>query len=111
VIFVTGHAKQDGVLELDWPALAKRGQTVVFYMCRSSLPALCESLVQHGLPRDWPAALVEEGTSTRQRVITGTLADLRGKVDRAGVTGASLVIVGEVVKLRERLQWFKGDTP
>jgi len=107
VIFVTGHAKQDGHLELDWPALAKRGQTVVFYMGRGSLPSLCESLVRHGLPRDWPAALVEEGTSTRQRVITGTLGDLRAKVDQAGVTGASLVIVGEVVKLRERLQWFK----
>ena len=107
VIFVTGHAKQDGHLELDWPALAKKGQTVVFYMGRGSLPALCEALVRHGLPRDWPAALVEEGTSSRQRVIVGTLDDLRAKVDQAGVTGASLVIVGEVVKLRERLQWFK----
>ena len=93
---------------LHWPVLAKKGQTVVFYMGRSSLPALCGALVQHGLPRDWPAALVEEGTSTRQRVVVGTLADLPSKVDHAGVTGASLVIVGEVVKLRERLQWFKG---
>ena len=108
VTFVTGHAKQDGQLELDWDVLARRGQTVVFYMGRSSLPALCGALVQHGLPRDWPAALVEEGTSTRQRVIVGTLADLPAKVEHAGVTGASLVIVGEVVKLRERLQWFKG---
>lgn len=74
-----------------------------------SLPALCAALVRHGLPRDWPAALVEEGTSSRQRVIVGTLADLPAQVERAGVTGASLVIVGEVVRLRERLQWFKGD--
>ena len=108
VTFVTGHAKQDGQLELDWDVLAKRGQTVVFYMGRSSLPALTRALMEHGLPVDWPAALVEEGTSTRQRVIAGTLADLPAKVEHAGVTGASLVIVGEVVKLRERLQWFKG---
>ena len=107
VTFVTGHAKQDGQLALDWPGLAKKGQTVVFYMGRSSLPALCTELVKHGLPRDWPAALVEEGTSSRQRVIAGTLDDLTAKVEKAGVTGASLVIVGEVVKLRERLQWFK----
>ena len=107
VVFVTGHARQDGQLDLDWPALAKRGQTVVFYMGRGSLPALAQALRDHGLPGDWPAALVEEGTSSRQRVIVGTLADLPAQVDRAGVTGASLVIVGEVVRLRERLRWFK----
>jgi uroporphyrin-III C-methyltransferase/precorrin-2 dehydrogenase/sirohydrochlorin ferrochelatase len=108
VIFVTGHAKQDGQLDLDWPALAKKGQTVVFYMGRGTLPALCQALIRHGQPRDWPAALVEEGTSSRQRVIAGTLEDLPAKVEHAGVTGASLIIVGEVVRLRERLQWFKG---
>lgn len=107
VIFVTGHAKQDGHLALDWPGLAKRGQTVVFYMGRNSLPSLCENLVKHGLPRDWPVALVEEGTSAKQRVITGTLSDLPARVERAGIAGASLVIVGEVVRLRDRLQWFK----
>jgi uroporphyrin-III C-methyltransferase/precorrin-2 dehydrogenase/sirohydrochlorin ferrochelatase len=108
VTFVTGHARQDGRLELDWPSLAKKGQTVVFYMGRGSLPALCAALVDHGLPQTWPAALVEEGTSPRQRVVTGTLADLPQKVEQAGVSGASLVIVGEVVRLRERLQWFEG---
>jgi uroporphyrin-III C-methyltransferase / precorrin-2 dehydrogenase / sirohydrochlorin ferrochelatase len=108
VTFVTGHARQDGRLELDWPALARRGQTVVFYMGRGSLPSLCAALVRHGLPPDWPAALVEEGTSPRQRVVAGTLGDLPGKVEQAGVSGASLVIVGEVVRLRERLQWFRG---
>lgn len=108
VTFVTGHARQDGVLSLDWPSLARRGQTVVFYMGRGSLPDLCAQLRQHGLPADWPAALVEEGTSRRQRVVTGTLATLPGEVERAGVSGASLVIVGEVVKLRERLRWFEG---
>ncbi len=109
VTFVTGHARQDGQLELDWPALARKGQTVVFYMGRGSLPALCAQLASHGLPPEWPAALVEEGTSPRQRVVTGTLATLPALVERAGVSGASLVIVGEVVKLRERLQWFKGE--
>jgi len=108
VTFVTGHARQDGALALDWPSLARPGQTVVFYMGRGSLPDLCAQLVKHGLPPDWPAALVEEGTSPRQRVVAGTLATLPGAVERAGIAGASLVIVGEVVKLRERLQWFRG---
>jgi uroporphyrin-III C-methyltransferase/precorrin-2 dehydrogenase/sirohydrochlorin ferrochelatase len=108
VTFVTGHARQDGVLSLDWPSLARRGRTVVFYMGRGSLPDLCAQLVRHGLPADWPAALVEEGTSRSQRVIAGTLSTLPALVERAGVSGASLVIVGEVVKLRERLRWY-GD--
>lgn len=108
VTFVTGHARQDGALALDWPSLAKRGQTVVFYMGRGALPGLCEALIRHGLPGDWPAALVEEGTSPRQRVVTGTLSSLPPAVEAAGVSGPSLVIVGEVVRLRERLNWFKG---
>jgi uroporphyrin-III C-methyltransferase / precorrin-2 dehydrogenase / sirohydrochlorin ferrochelatase len=106
VIFVTGHAKQDGSLQLHWDQLARRGQTLVIYMGRGSLPVLCEALVRHGLPPDWPAALVEEGTTPQQKVVAGTLSDLPAKVEAAGVSGASLVIVGEVVRLRERLNWF-----
>jgi uroporphyrin-III C-methyltransferase / precorrin-2 dehydrogenase / sirohydrochlorin ferrochelatase len=109
VVFATGHARHDGELALDWPMLAKRGQTVVFYMGRGALPSLCEAMIRHGLPGDWPAALVEEGTSPRQRVIAATLATLPAAVERGGVTGASLVIVGEVVRLRERLKWFTGS--
>jgi uroporphyrin-III C-methyltransferase / precorrin-2 dehydrogenase / sirohydrochlorin ferrochelatase len=105
-IFVTGHARADGGLELNWPLLAQRGQTVVIYMGLHTLPQLCAAFVTHGLPGDWPAALVEEGTSSAQRVIAGTLEDLPAKVAAAGVQGASLVIVGEVVKLRQKLGWF-----
>jgi uroporphyrin-III C-methyltransferase / precorrin-2 dehydrogenase / sirohydrochlorin ferrochelatase len=105
-IFVTGHARADGGLELNWPLLAQRGQTVVIYMGLHTLPQLCAAFVAHGLPGDWPAALVEEGTSSAQRVIAGTLDDLPAKVAAAGVQGASLVIVGEVVKLRQKLGWF-----
>jgi len=106
-VFVTGHARQDGVLELHWDQLARRGQTVVIYMGLHTLPQLCEQFIAHGLPQDWPAALVEEGTSPRQRVVTGTLGDLPRKVEQAGVHGASLVIIGEVVRLRERLAWVR----
>jgi uroporphyrin-III C-methyltransferase/precorrin-2 dehydrogenase/sirohydrochlorin ferrochelatase len=105
-VFVTGHARADGQLTLHWDTLARPGQTVVIYMGLATLPHLCEQLMAHGLPCDWPAALVEEGTSPAQRVIIGTLADLPAKVKAAAVSGASLVIVGEVVKLRERLRWF-----
>ena len=105
-IFVTGHARKDGELSLHWDQLARRGQTVVFYMGLQTLPKICAELIAHGLPADWPAAIVEEGTSQRQRVVTGTLGDLPARIEAAGVKGPSLLRVGEVVKLRERLAWF-----
>ncbi|GAC1630029.1 MAG: siroheme synthase CysG [Nevskia sp.] len=104
-VFVTGHPRADGQLTLPWTSLAQRGQTIAIYMGLGSLAMLCGKLVEHGLPADWPVALVEEGTSARQRVLVGTLSDLPAKVLAADVKGASLVIVGEVVRLRERLAW------
>ena len=108
-VFVTGHARQDGQLQLNWEQLAQRGQTVVIYMGLHTLPQLCEQFIAHGLPADWPAALVEDGTSPKQRVISATLGDLPQRVAAAGVQGASLVIVGEVVRLREKLAWYQGS--
>ena len=105
-VFVTGHARAGGELELHWDQLARRGQTVVIYMGLQTLPQLCARLIEHGLPADWPAALVEEGTSAAQRVVTATLGDLPSRAIAEQVTGASLVIVGEVVKLHEKLAWF-----
>lgn len=104
-IFVTGHARADGQLDLHWDQLAKRGQTVVVYMGLNSLPTLCAKLIAHGLPADWPAAMIEEGTTERQRVCVATLGDLPQQVEQAGYKGASLLIVGQVVRLRERLAW------
>lgn len=107
-VFVTGHARKDGTLDLHWDQLARRGQTVVVYMGLHTLPALCAELIVHGLPPQWPAAMVEEGTSPSQRVVVGTLGDLPQRVEAAGLKGASLLIVGEVVRLREHLAWNAG---
>ncbi len=107
VVFVTGHARADGTLNLHWDQLARRGQTVVFYMGVVTLPRVCAELMAHGLPADWPIALVEDGTQPTQRVVIGTLADLPAKVAAQAPSGASLIIVGEVVKLREKLGWFQ----
>ncbi|MBX6419568.1 MAG: uroporphyrinogen-III C-methyltransferase [Nevskia sp.] len=110
-VFVTGHAHAGGVPPLNWPLLTQRGQTVVVYMGLQTLPQLCAQFTAHGLPADWPAALVVEGTTPRQRVIVGTLSDLPEKVAAAGVAGASLLIVGEVVRLREKLSWDAQPSP
>jgi uroporphyrin-III C-methyltransferase/precorrin-2 dehydrogenase/sirohydrochlorin ferrochelatase len=106
VVFVTGHL-QDGSLELNWRALAQPRQTIVFYMGLLALDQLCARLVEHGLPPATPAALVQAGTTPQQRVLAGTLATLPGIVRRSEVRAPTLIIVGEVVKLRERLKWFE----
>ena len=103
--FVTGHLK-DGSCDLDWPALARARQTVVIYMGLSGLATICAQLVAHGLPANWPAAVVEQGTLASQRVVCGTLATLADTVAREGLRSPCLTIVGEVVRLRDELAWF-----
>ena len=73
------------------------------------LREICEGLAEHGLDSGTPAALVEQGTTERQRVIEGTLATLADRVDGAGVEPPTLVIVGDVVRLRGKLDWFRTD--
>jgi uroporphyrin-III C-methyltransferase/precorrin-2 dehydrogenase/sirohydrochlorin ferrochelatase len=106
VVFVTGHMK-DGKLDLNWRSLAQPRQTIVFYMGLLGLDQLCQQLVAHGLPAATPAALVQEGTMPRQRVLAGTLETLPAIVREGSVHAPTLVIIGEVVRLRERLQWFE----
>ncbi|MBK9520856.1 MAG: uroporphyrinogen-III C-methyltransferase [Rhodocyclaceae bacterium] len=104
-IFVTGHLK-DGTMNLDWPGLARRRQTVVIYMGLHGLAHLCEQLIAHGLPHSWPAAIVQQGTQPTQRTVTGTLASLPELATAARLRAPTLIIVGEVVLLHEQLQWI-----
>ncbi len=105
VRFVTGHLK-DGSTDLPWTDLVAPGQTLVFYMGLVGLPQICQALIDHGRPADTPAALVQQGTTQNQRVFTGTLANLPQLVAEHEVHAPTLVIVGEVVTLREKLAWF-----
>jgi uroporphyrin-III C-methyltransferase len=107
-LFITGHLK-NGSTELDWPALVRPGQTVVVYMGLGALPDICAQLIAHGAPSTLPAAVVEQGTLARQRVVAGSLADLAGRVAAAGLASPCLIVIGEVVALREQLAWFPRD--
>jgi uroporphyrin-III C-methyltransferase/precorrin-2 dehydrogenase/sirohydrochlorin ferrochelatase len=107
VRFVTGHLK-DGTSDLPWHDLVSPAQTLVFYMGLIGLPIICEQLIRHGRGADTPAALIQQGTTVNQRVFTGTLADLPRLVAEHEVHAPTLVIVGEVVVLREKLAWFEG---
>ncbi len=104
-VFVTGHLKQ-GALELNWKHLVQPNQTVVCYMGLTALKELCEKLVFHGLAADTPAALVERGTTQHQRVFSATVATLHEQVASASVRAPTLIIIGSVVVLRNKLQWF-----
>jgi uroporphyrin-III C-methyltransferase/precorrin-2 dehydrogenase/sirohydrochlorin ferrochelatase len=75
----------------------------------SGLAKICAGLIEHGLARDLPAALVEKATWPEQRVIEGTLATLPKLAEQGAVKAPSLLIVGEVVRLRSRLGWFRGE--
>lgn len=105
VAFATGHLK-DGTVNLDWPALARPRLTVVFYMGVGGLAEICKQLIKHGLPGKHPAAVVENGTTRRQRVLVGDLATLPGQAEVAAITPPALLIVGTVVRLQPRLAWF-----
>ena len=107
VRFVTGHLK-DGSCDLPWAELAAPAQTLVFYMGLVGLPVICQQLIAHGRSADTPAALVQQGTTTNQRVFTGTLETLAQRIAQEQVQAPTLLIVGEVVQLREKLAWFEG---
>jgi uroporphyrin-III C-methyltransferase/precorrin-2 dehydrogenase/sirohydrochlorin ferrochelatase len=108
VRFVTGHLK-DGTSNLPWHDLVAPAQTLVFYMGLVGLPTICAELIRHGRAASTPAALVQQGTTRNQRVFTGTLADLPELVAQHEVHAPTLVIVGEVVQLRDKLAWFEGS--
>ena len=105
---VTGHEaddKEDSAL--DWDALARWKGTLVFYMGVANLPTIAGNLLRHGLRPETPAAVIHWGTTPRQRVVTGDLRSLPGLVEAAGITAPALILVGAVVALRERLNWFE----
>ncbi|MFI5002042.1 MAG: siroheme synthase CysG, partial [Reyranellales bacterium] len=97
-VFVTGHLK-DGDVALDWPMLARPRQTVVIYMGTETLPTIARQLVAHGLPAATPVALIENGTTDRERRVVGTLATIERLAMRAQLRGPTLCMVGEVIGL------------
>ncbi|WP_459615262.1 siroheme synthase CysG [Bordetella sp. 2513F-2] len=105
VRLITAHCQKDEDT-LDWPGLARPGQTLAFYMGVSELERLGARLVDHGRPADTPYALVENGSRPEQRVIAGTLATLAADARAGAVRSPALLIVGEVAALADRLAWY-----
>ena len=108
VAFVTGH--EDPTKEessINWAALAKGMGTIVFLMGVKNLPNITSQLIGHGMDNDTPVALVQWGTTSRQFTITGTLDNIVERVKSAGLKSPAIIIVGQVIKLRETMQWFE----
>lgn len=105
-IFVTGHRKDDDSLDLNWEILAQPHQTVVIYMGMRNLATIASELIKRGMSPHQPAALVQKATTANQQVLVGTLATLPSMVAAADLKLASIIIIGEVVKLHKKLAWF-----
>lgn len=104
VRFLTGHLKE-GSPELPWQELVYENQTLVLYMGLVGLEKICQRLIEHGQRPNMPVALVSKGTTPDQCVIEGTLADIASQVTAYQIQAPTLTIIGEVVRLREKLQW------
>ncbi|MGY6623730.1 siroheme synthase CysG [Acinetobacter johnsonii] len=104
VRFLTGHLKE-GSPELPWDELVYQNQTLVLYMGLVGLEKICEKLIEHGQRPDMPVALISKGTTPEQKVVVGTLADIASKVEEHHIQAPTLTIIGDVVSLREQLQW------
>jgi uroporphyrin-III C-methyltransferase / precorrin-2 dehydrogenase / sirohydrochlorin ferrochelatase len=106
VLFATGHLK-DGSLNLNWTALLQPNQTLVFYMGLHGIRPIFDELRKRGLDETTPAALIQQGTLRSQRVFAGTVKTLPEIVERGQVRAPTLIIVGQVVRLHEKLHWFR----
>lgn len=107
VSLVTGHERPDkDESNIDWEAISKSG-TIVFLMGVKNLPNIVERLQKYGKDPATPVALVRWGTTSNQQTVTGTLDTIVDNVEKAGLKSPSIIIVGEVVSLREKMQWFE----
>jgi uroporphyrinogen III methyltransferase/synthase len=103
----TGHEDPDKAQStLDFAKLADPNRTLVFLMASGTLREIAQRLVANGLDAATPAAAVENGTRPQQRTVTGTLATIAADVERGGLAAPLVVVVGGVVRLRERIAWF-----
>jgi len=105
VRFITGHLKNN-TCDLPWQEFVQENQTLVFYMGLSGLELICQSLIGHGMSADKSIALISKGTTREQRVIEGTLSTINDIAENEKISAPTLIIIGDVVKLRDKLSWL-----
>lgn len=105
---ITGHEKPDKTeSSIQWDKISTGIGTLVFLMGVENLPFICKSLIDNGRDPSTPIALIHRGTTPQQKVLSGTLADIVDKVKKAEFKPPAVIVVGEVVNLRQELQWLE----
>jgi siroheme synthase len=108
VTIVTGHESNGhGSTPIDWEALAKTGGTLVILMGVKGLAHITHSLIAGGLEQNVPAAVIQEGTTPQQRLVTGTLATIAQRAIEAKITSPAITVIGTVVSLSDALAWYE----
>ena len=107
VTLVTAHEADSGTTGIKWPALAQLDGTIVFMMGFANLPTICRKLTEHGMSADRGCAVISKATRFDQRTVTGTLRNIEARVAEAKLETPALIVVGDVVKLHETLNWFE----
>lgn len=107
VAFITGHLKTGEVEQCKWEALAKGIDTLAIYMGVSQLPLIVEQLIHFGKKPDTPIALIQWGTTRKQRTVTGTLETIVELASEQQIENPAMIIIGEVVTMREQIKWFE----
>ena len=103
--FITGHEK-NGELNINWNNLTNENQTIVIYMGLNSLPTIAQNLIDSGMRKNMPIALVQEGTTENQKVVVSTISRVNTKILKTDIQSPVIIIIGEVVKLRKTIKWF-----
>ena len=98
---------KDGSAGTDYRALVKSGGTIIFLMGVSALESICNGLLEAGMRPDMPAAIIEQGSTARQKKVLSTVARLRGEAALAGINSPAITVVGEVCALSEQFSWFE----
>lgn len=107
---ITGHARKDGTLNIDFESLVRLNGTLVFLMSVSSMEKILKGLTGAGMDPDMPAAVLERGTTAGQRRVTATVGTLKAESDRAGIRTPAIIVVGKVCALADELHWAE-DRP
>ncbi|MEB1806453.1 MAG: uroporphyrinogen-III C-methyltransferase [Bacillaceae bacterium] len=106
---VTGHLQNEENNEVKWNALANGIDTIAFYMGVKNLPLICNQLILHGKNPSTAVAVIEWGTTERQRTVVGTLTTIEEKAREASISHPAIILVGEIVTLREKIKWYTED--
>lgn len=107
--FITGHQAGDVAAEHQWSHLAKAVDTICVYMGVAHLPTITKHLIEHGKSPQTPIALIQWGTLSDQRTVIGTLGTIKDRVKEAGISNPSMIVIGEVVRLHKKLNWFQEE--